>query len=204
MKYIKIDERGREQVPRWYSIAITTNKEKIIRGKVQEAMKKDQWKSQIFNIVLPSYIEVDAKGKEKEVLMYNQAAFIHMILNDETWDFLELLRRDGFRTIMGDASPIPLSEMELVIKKTGKSEEELYLNEEQKVMAEASMIDDEKDIIEGIIYEGEIVLFEKEDGHKEVGVVKSAEEDHYLISHAEDGVTVEKKYAKEKVYKLKN
>ena len=65
-KNIKVDSRGREQIPHWYAIGITTNKEKIIRSKVQELIKQKIWKDQIFNIVLPTKIEKDAKGKDKE------------------------------------------------------------------------------------------------------------------------------------------
>ena len=124
MSNIQIDERGREQVPAWYGIAITTNKEKLIRSRIQAIAKTEQWKDQIFDCILPSYIEVNDKGKEIEKLAYTQTGYVHMILNSDTWNALELLRGIGFRAILpaGNATPIPEHEMERIFKMIGRDE----------------------------------------------------------------------------------
>lgn len=124
MSNIEIDERGREQVPAWYGIAITTNKEKLIRSRIQALAKTDQWKDQIFDCILPSFIETNDKGKEVEKLAYTQTGYVHMILNSDTWNALELLRGIGFRAILpaGNATPIPEHEMERIFKMIGRDE----------------------------------------------------------------------------------
>lgn len=124
MSNIQIDERGREQVPAWYGIAITTNKEKLIRSRIQALAKTEQWKDQIFDCILPSYIETNDKGKEVEKLAYTQTGYVHMILNSDTWNALELLRGIGFRAILpaGNAQPIPEHEMERIFKMIGRTE----------------------------------------------------------------------------------
>lgn len=125
MSNIQIDERGREQIPAWYGIAITTNKEKLIRTRIQALAKTDQWKDQIFDCILPSTIETNDKGKEVEKLAYTQTGYVHMILNSDTWNALELLRGIGFRAILpaGNAQPIPQHEMERIFTMIGRTDE---------------------------------------------------------------------------------
>lgn len=116
------DERGREQVAAWYGIAITTNKEKLIRSRIQELSKTDMWKDQIFDAILPSYMDLNNKGKEIEKLHYTQIGYVHMILNSDTWNALEMLRGIGFRAILpaGAAQPIPDHEMESIFRMIGR------------------------------------------------------------------------------------
>lgn len=119
------DERGREQVAAWYGIAITTNKEKLIRSRIQELSKTDMWKNQIFDAILPSYMDLNNKGKEVEKLHYTQIGYVHMILNSDTWNALEMLRGIGFRAILpaGAAQPIPDHEMESIFRMIGREVE---------------------------------------------------------------------------------
>lgn len=163
MAEIKLDERGREQIPAWYGIAITTNKEKLIRGRIQTLAQMDKWKDQIFDIVLPTYIEVNDKGKEVEKFQITQVGYVHMILNSETWSALEMLRGIGFRAIMpaGAAQPIPSNEMNNVFKSIGREDLLIPLKEQP--------------VLEKHMQNGETVKINKE-GHVlfgQIGVVET-------------------------------
>jgi len=121
-----VDERGREQVPNWYAVAVTTGWEKRVRDRITLLANTDRWKDQLFDVVIPATIEKNAKGKEVEKLQYNQYVYVHMILNNETWHTLNMI--DGFRTFLPAENPHPLSQEEMdkifSMMQTPQSEEE--------------------------------------------------------------------------------
>ena len=163
MSNIQLDERGREQIPAWYGIAITTNKEKLIRNRIQALAKTEQWKDQIFECILPSTIEVNDKGKEVEKLAYTQIGYVHMILNSDTWNALELLRGIGFRAILpaGNATPIPQHEMERIFELIGRKEQKAEAGASSFAVGDHVTIQAEEDAFNG--FTGTIVeLFEAE------------------------------------------
>lgn len=121
-----VDERGREQVPNWYAVAVTTGWEKRVRDRIKLLANTDRWREQLFDVVIPATIEKNAKGKEVEKLQYNQYVYVHMILNNETWHTLNMI--DGFRTFLPAENPHPLSKEEMdkifSMMQTPQSEEE--------------------------------------------------------------------------------
>lgn len=145
------DERGREQVPAWYGIAITTNKENIVRNRIKALAETDMWKDQIFDAILPSYTDVNAKGKKVEKLHYTQIGYVHMILNSETWNALEMLRGIGFRAILpaGDAQPIPQHEMQSIFKMIGREDDVEELSADWAVGEDVMIADAEQPALFG-------------------------------------------------------
>lgn len=171
-KDIKIDERGRQQVPAWYGIAITTNKEKVVRGKIEALAKMDKWKNEIFECILPSYTEVNDKGKEIEKLFYTQIGYVHMILNTDTWNAIEMLRGVGFRAILpaGAAQPITEQEMEKVFEMIGreKKEESVFLHNTKEFEVDDKIQVTDKD---EMFFEQEGTIIEVFDSEKEALIV---------------------------------
>lgn len=160
----RVDERGREQVPAWYGIAITTNKEKVVRNRINTLAQSEQWKDEIFECILPSYMDLNAKGKEVEKLHITQVGYVHMILNTETWNALEMLRGVGFRAILpaGNAQPIPEDDMRGVFNLIGRDfEKELIdFNNDFEIGEKVKIVDDKQEALYG--QEGEILEINEE------------------------------------------
>lgn len=203
MKKIKVDERGREQIPHWYAISITLNKEKVIRESIQKLIAQETWKTQIFNVVLPRYKEVDEKGKVKEKALYSQIGYVHMILNNETWNELELLRNRGFRGILpgGNPTPLPFHEIEGVFEQIGEGKDGLYLTKEQQEwLDEKERLEEEQERQE--LQVNETVLYEDENGNKEIALIVEEKENTYTIELSVDGESTTKEVPKKSVYKI--
>lgn len=116
MSDVKRDDRGREQVKAWYALAVTSGREKVVRDRLTNLSKGEMWKDQIFRVVIPSKKEIGANGKEKEIILYNQVAYVEMILNDDTYNAVKI---DGVRHILGEPTPVPNEEMEKVFHMMG-------------------------------------------------------------------------------------
>lgn len=105
------DGRGRLQEVAWYTLVVFPEREKKICERLNRLAETERYKGQIKRALVPTYVEIDGRGKPKEKVIYTQYVFVEMILNDDTYHAVKI---EGVRHILGDTNgPTAIKEHEV-------------------------------------------------------------------------------------------
>lgn len=122
MNYVREDSEGNKIETNWFALVVYPGRELKIRDRLRRLAQTEQFKDLIFRVVVPSYKEVNDKGKVKEKLYYTQYVYFEGRLNDEGRlhnDAYHGVKIDGVRHILGDSvgpQPIRPDELEKILK----------------------------------------------------------------------------------------
>jgi len=149
MGEIEKDDRGREQVKRWYALAVMQNHEKVVRESLMQLAQTERWKDEIFRVFIPSLNEPNHRGKMVEKLIYPKTIFVEMKLNDDTYSAVKVA---GVQHIIGNPSHIPDEQMKRVFDMSGvpfEEEEIAVQNGTRPVGSEATISSTEEGLFAG-------------------------------------------------------
>ncbi|WP_336770373.1 transcription termination/antitermination NusG family protein [Bacillus bombysepticus] len=109
-----------EQNPKaWYAASVISGKERIVVNELRKLAKSNHMKDFLFRIFVPTYIEVDEKGRKKEKLLYSRTIYVEMVLNEFTYGEIRI-SNFGFLLPSTDPTPIEEEEIKQIFQACGK------------------------------------------------------------------------------------
>lgn len=154
----------------WFIVTAYSSHENKVKDNIEKRIEAYNLQDYVFRVEVADIVEtvIDSKGNEKQVTknLYPGYIFVEMIMTDDSWYMIR--NTPGVTGIAGSSGggtkpiPVPMNEMESVLKRIGKIDESIMskYNIGDKVVIINGVFKDTDGVIVGISEEGRNVEVE--------------------------------------------